>query len=255
MKKKKGGEGGANWMDTYGDMVTLLLCFFVLLYSISTISEENWKALVMSFNPNAVATSTETPGGDGPNADADQAGGPTMMGMTQEEVDQEIEELYQALQEYISQEGAQNSISAVKENGVVYVSFNQAVFFDGEQWSLREDSTPVLDTIGNILSKASDSINSIRIQGHTAQGDPNRPNNPTTDRFLASNRATIVTVYIQEHSELDPAKLTSEGQGQWHPIASNDTEEGRTQNRRVEMIISGRNIEEEVEGIRQYDTH
>ena len=41
-KKKGGGGGGANWMDTYGDMVTLLLCFFVLLYSMSTISEENW---------------------------------------------------------------------------------------------------------------------------------------------------------------------------------------------------------------------
>ena len=76
MKRKKGGGGGANWMDTYGDMVTLLLCFFVLLYSMSTISEENWKALVMSFNPLATETLTATPGGDGPNADADEAGGP-----------------------------------------------------------------------------------------------------------------------------------------------------------------------------------
>ena len=50
-------------MDTYGDMVTLLLCFFVLLYSMSTISEENWKALVMSFNPLATETLTATPGG------------------------------------------------------------------------------------------------------------------------------------------------------------------------------------------------
>ena len=49
-------------MDTYGDMVTLLLCFFVLLYSMSTISEENWKALVMSFNPLATETLTATPG-------------------------------------------------------------------------------------------------------------------------------------------------------------------------------------------------
>ena len=56
-------------MDTYGDMVTLLLCFFVLLYSMSTISEENWKALVMSFNPLATETLTATPGGDGPKAD------------------------------------------------------------------------------------------------------------------------------------------------------------------------------------------
>ena len=50
IKKKKGGEGGANWMDTYGDMVTLLLCFFVLLYSMSTIDEKKWQMIVMSFN-------------------------------------------------------------------------------------------------------------------------------------------------------------------------------------------------------------
>ena len=48
MKKKGGGGGGANWMDTYGDMVTLLLCFFVLLYSMSTVSEEKWRALVQT---------------------------------------------------------------------------------------------------------------------------------------------------------------------------------------------------------------
>ena len=41
MKKKKSGGGGANWMDTYGDMVTLLLCFFVMLYSMSTLDKEN----------------------------------------------------------------------------------------------------------------------------------------------------------------------------------------------------------------------
>ena len=52
-KKKKRSEGGANWMDTYGDMVTLLLCFFVLLYSMSSIDSDKWELLVKSFNPDA----------------------------------------------------------------------------------------------------------------------------------------------------------------------------------------------------------
>ena len=68
-KKKSSGGGGANWMDTYGDMVTLLLCFFVLLYSMSTITEDKWKALVLSFNPDAQKTVTETDGNKGPSAD------------------------------------------------------------------------------------------------------------------------------------------------------------------------------------------
>ena len=45
IKKKSSGGGGANWMDTYGDMVTLLLCFFVLLYSMSSIDEAKWNEL------------------------------------------------------------------------------------------------------------------------------------------------------------------------------------------------------------------
>ena len=72
MKKRNKGGGGASWMDTYGDMVTLLLCFFVLLYSMSTISEDKWKALVQSFNPNAVPTMMDPQGNDGPSADEQQ---------------------------------------------------------------------------------------------------------------------------------------------------------------------------------------
>ena len=61
MKKKKSGGGGANWMDTYGDMVTLLLCFFVMLYSMSTLDKEKWIALVQSFNPTEEGTGVREP--------------------------------------------------------------------------------------------------------------------------------------------------------------------------------------------------
>lgn len=60
---------------------------------------------------------------------------------------------------------------------------------------------------------------------------------------------------MSEHSEVDPARLVSEGIGQWRPVATNDTVEGRAQNRRVEMIVSGRDLEQELQGgILQYTT-
>ena len=238
MKKKSSG-GGANWMDTYGDMVTLLLCFFVLLYSMSSISEDNWKALVMSFNPQAVQIQTATDGNDGPSADpGGMSGVMPVPEESQEEIDEEIDTLFQAIRSYI-----------------VFVSFGNAVFFDGESPALRKESYPVLDAVSNMLSAAESSLQDVRIQGHTAQASTSRPNNPETDRNLSAQRAANVVAYIQEHCTVDPGRLISEGYGQWRPVASNDTVEGRQANRRVEMIISGRNLELEAqEGITQYYT-
>jgi len=62
MKKKKGNrptDGGGNWMDTYGDMVTLLLTFFIMLYSMSSLSEQKWEIFVRSIYPEDVKEAQE----------------------------------------------------------------------------------------------------------------------------------------------------------------------------------------------------
>lgn len=246
MRKKSSG-GGANWMDTYGDMVTLLLCFFVLLYSMSTISEEKWKMLVASFNPDALQTMTENSGNDGPNADPNELDG-SGMGLSQIDIDEDMNELYELLMTYIADNSMQDSISVSMGDGKVFVTFNQAVFFDGDSWTLKEESKPILEQIAGMLSSVADSIEEVRVMGHTAQGNPNKPNDIYTDRRLSAMRAAETLAYIQQHCTVDPARLVSEAYGQWRPVADNDTAEGRAQNRRVEMIISGRDLEKELEG-------
>ena len=253
MRTKSSG-GGATWLDTYGDLVTLLLCFFVLLYSMSTISEEKWKMLVVSFNPDAALTMTESSGNDGPNADPNELDG-TGMGLSQVDIDQDMAQLYELLVTYVAQQNAQDSISVSKGDGKVFVTFNQAAFFNGDDWHLREESKPLLEMVAAMLSEVAKSIDEVRVMGHTAQGDPNKPNNIIVDRQLSAMRAATTLAYIQQFCTVDPARLISEGYGQWRPVASNDTAEGRAQNRRVEMIISGRNLEEELEnGIQNFYT-
>lgn len=257
-RKAKSSGGGANWMDTYGDMVTLLLCFFVLLYSMSTISTENWKALVMSFNPKAVQVETATSGNNGPIADDELYEEPGMTDvaipkLSQEEIDQDITNLYEQIKAYIAQSGNESTISVTKGEGKVYITFNQAVFFDGESAELKPASWPILDSIAEMLDQAKDSIDEVRVTGHTARANPNVPNSVNVDRTLSSQRAANVIIYIQEHGTVDPARLISEGLGEWHPVATNTTSEGRARNRRVEMVISGRNLEEELsQGIQEY---
>ena len=255
IKKKSSGGGGANWMDTYGDMVTLLLCFFVLLYSISTIDQEKWMLVVQSFNRDALNSDNITPGpvGDETNEGGDGLPVPDL----NDEVDEALDELYDFLVEY-QQSAASDSISVSKGDDYVFVSFDDAVFFDGNSSYLRQDGKDVLDILIPALTEAGPYIDELRVLGHTAQATPNKPNDIVKDRHLASDRATEVVIYLQKNIGYDmihPGRIIAMGMGQWRNVAPNDTGENRAKNRRVELIISGRDLENELsDSYRQYYT-
>ena len=236
-RNKKSGGGGANWMDTYGDMVTLLLCFFVMLYSMSRVDESKWIALVQSFNPDYAVDEPSQIVVPGEIANEPVTGLPSAL--TQDQVEAALEELYVSMSEYAASAGLQDMVSLSKGSGYVFISFDDTIFFDGDSYVLKDGGKAILDQIAVPLAEASESINEIRVLGHTAQASPDRPNYVDVDRVLSSDRATVVTIYLQEKNIIDPARLVSVGYGQWRPIASNDTAETRAQNRRVELIISG----------------
>ena len=263
VKKKSGGGGGggANWMDTYGDMVTLLLCFFVLLYSMSTISEEKFKAIVQSFNPSSLETSTMTSGSEGPLADPSEGIGsdfglaPSEEEIEQSDIDELMEQLAQMLKEMAAESGQADNIEVTKGDGYVFVSFNDAVFFMGDSPTITAEGERILNTVADALNGAARASDELRIMGHTAQASPDRPNNVDNDRRLASNRATNVTIYLQKRVEISPARMVSVGYGQWRPVDTNATRDGRAHNRRVEMIITGKDLYNELgDALEQYRT-
>ena len=271
MKKKGGGGGGANWMDTYGDMVTLLLCFFVLLYSMSTVSEEKWRALVQSFNPSAVQDERATSGNEGPLADetdedamgmlqrdpatelGDELGDGTDLLEAIAEEQAALNELAEKLEDYAVQSGMEGSIDITQGDGYVFISFADAVFFGPDSYVLKPEGEQVLAAVSGMLSESVDHIDEVRVLGHTAQASMARPNYPDFDRFLSSNRATVAALYLQENSALTGDRIVSMGFGQHRPIDTNETPEGKAHNRRVEMIITGFDILNEIgDSIQQY---
>ena len=251
-KKKGGGEGGANWMDTYGDMVTLLLCFFVLLYSISSLDAEKWMIVVRSFNKDAIVKS-EVP--VGPDGSGDTSGGGGMPALT--EVEQDLTELYEFLASYAAANQEAGDIVVSKGDGYVFISFSDAVFFDGDSTLLREDGKQMLDGIMPALNECAPSIDQLKVLGHTAQAG-NTPNKAAGDRRIAGGRAAAVAAYIQDGTidNLDPARIVDEGHGQWLNVAPHDgTEENKVKNRRVELMITGLDMENELgDSIEQYRT-
>ncbi len=248
-KKSGGGGGGANWMDTYGDMVTLLLCFFVLLYSMSTIDQEKWMMIVQSFNKTAIVSTDDSP--RGPEGDgADELGG-GMPATT--EMDSKMEELLQFLQETAAAQ-ADDTIVVSQGDGYIYVSFNSSIFFAGDKYELLPEGKAIIDSILPTLNEAAPYIDELVVSGHTASALGRY--NATWDYELSSMRAARVVSYMVENStELDPARIQSKGYGQWRPVAGNDEESERTKNRRVEMMITGRDLEDKLsDSIAQYYT-
>ena len=239
-------------MDTYGDMVTLLLCFFVMLYSMSRIDETKWAALVASFTGVKVDEPSQVVV-DGALTDTPVEGLPS--GLTQDMVDEALEQIYLSISQSVSETGLNEKVSITKGSGYVFVSFDDTVFFDGNSYELRDEGKAVLDQVAEPLAAAGKAVNEVRVLGHTAQADPNRQNYVDFDRFLASNRATEVTIYLQKKNVVDPGRLISVGYGQWRPVDGNATAEERAHNRRVELVISGLNLEsEEGDSVSQYYT-
>lgn len=225
-KRNKSPEGGASWMDTYGDMVTLLLCFFVLLYSISSVDQAKWEIVVKSFNPDAEEVSQIVEDLQ-EEADDDVPGG----------VD-EFDNLYEQLKKKVEELGLESQIELFKGDGYTFVTFRDSVFFDGDSSVLKAEGRIVLDQFSSAISAAQDSIQEIRVMGHTTQASPDVQNEVESDRVLSAERAARVVAYMQEKGLVTPEKLVSEGYGQFRPIAPFDTEENRAKNRRVELLIT-----------------
>ena len=241
IKKKSSGGGGANWMDTYGDMVTLLLCFFVLLYSMSTIDQEKWMMIVQSFNKEAEVSVDDFP--RGPDGDNDAELGNDLP-MTQDEVNEQIEAILMYLEEYAAGQAESDSVSSTVGDGYMYISFSDDTFFGGDSYELTNRAKEVLGGLCPMLEDMKPYINEIQVSGHTASAQGTY--NPYKDWRLSSDRAAMVAAFIWENTSIQAARLTSMGNGQWLPVAGNIEEADRSKNRRVEIMISL--TEEELEG-------
>lgn len=230
-KKKKPQEGGASWQDTYGDMVTLLLCFFVLLYTISNVDQQKFAALVQSLNPDAVPP-VEATTGTGGEAAQEEEESPVS------EADGEFEDIYERLVKMAEEMGIQQEVDIFQGDGYTFISFRDKVFFDGDSPVLKDEGKVVLDSFCEAIAPAAGSIKEMDVLGHTSQGDPDSPNEAITDRVLSAERSAQVTAYIQMKEVLAPEKLVSSAYGQWRPIDSFETKESRARNRRAEILIT-----------------
>ncbi len=253
-RKPKDSVNTNEWMNTYADTVTLLLCFFILLFSSSTMNEAKWKQIVIALTGKWGDTEITEPRGktddipdtpipEIPDIEFPETGDKQEPGASPSEPDSTKvdltpnDRLYETIRGYIDDQNLTSKVELIKSERTVTLRFKDSILFDPDSAVLRADGKQILADVCDILKRSIEQIQMIHIEGHTASRPSGQPEFPNSFEF-STLRAVNVLDYAMLTAGIDRMKLSAVGYGQYHPIADNDTEEGRTANRRVEIIVT-----------------
>lgn len=227
--------GSPPWMMTYGDMVTQILAFFILLYSYSTLDLQKYKAAMASVSQ-ALGV---LPGGtsilQGPLVGSEETGVAEPPGVPEapESGPGELETLAAQVRAALEKTGFGGRFELVPGEDSLVVRFPDTVLFDSGQAELRPDSLPALDAVAEVLRQVP---NRVRVEGHT-DTDPISNFRFPSNWELSTARAGRVVRYFVDTYGLDPRRFESAGLGEYRPVAPNDTPENKQKNRRVDIVI------------------
>lgn len=271
-RKPEESSGGASWLNTFADLMNLLLCFFVLLFSMSTIDAQKLESIAASLSESfSIFSGGATALGEGvlisngvsqlneldqylnsmgksaqdnnrdDAFDSEEHKSSENGVETEQEVLEAIEsrnlesseQMVEVIEEILKEQNIDKEVDIDFTSQYVQLTLNGALLFDSGKADIKQAAVPILDKIGVILQKYSDS--EIEIEGHT-------DNVPMSGRYanndeLSSARALSVFEYLMSSTNLDPVMVKHTGRGEYIPVADNSTPEGRTQNRRVEIKI------------------
>ncbi len=255
-------KGAPAWQTTFSDLMNLLLCFFVLLFSMSTVDEVKQEKVVASFNQmfsvfeggaqaigdgmlisNGVSQLNELDEyinstgkmEDGEMISEDVAESVAEAQEAMEEAQmEESEKLAEKIQEALDEKDMADEVDVTFTAQFVQLTLKGALLFDSGSVLLKEEAKPVLDQVGLILERYAEGT--IEIEGHTDNVPMSGAKYSNNDE-LSSGRALSVFNYILSITNLDPANIKHAGRGEYLPVADNATPEGRAKNRRVEIKI------------------
>lgn len=227
-KEEKQKRGSPEYMLTYGDMMTLLLCFFVMLLSMSTIDPAKFMVAASSFQNAFSGVLKDFPtipihkeiltprlGGDEQNKRmAIQAAREIMEAIKKEKLDEAIK-------------------VEVTEKGIA-IKVSDPILFNVGKADIKPHFAGMLSEIFRIIDKVPD--NEIRVEGHT-------DNTPIHTREFPSNwelstaRAVNVIKFLHTKGGIHPSRLSAVGYGEYRPVSPNTTLENKQKNRRIEIYV------------------
>jgi chemotaxis protein MotB len=226
-----------SWLVPYADILTLLLALFIVLFASSSVDAQKFQQLASSFN-NIFSGGTSFLEYESPEPteiESLQTGEENEIEKERKEKDhEELKELQSKINNYIQDNGLDLSLQTRLTDEGLLVTLKDGAFFDSASAQVRPADAKLAREISDLL--VMNPPRNIIVSGHT-------DNVPINNRQFESNwhlsvmRSINFMKVLLENEKLDPSHFSARGLGEFEPIATNDTAEGRKLNRRVEILI------------------
>ena len=240
------------WMTTYTDMITLLFCFFVMLFALSNPDLHAFQAIAQAFGGGRPSIVELSPEGES-LIDMMRLDSmvlldfPAMSGelgfLTEDELDvvdqvlearRELLQMASDFQTYFAEHNLEERIEVEIGDDYILLTFGDGVLFDSGRAALRPDSLAVLSVIAGELYNLP--YNMIRIVGHTDDVPINTPQFPSNWELSAARAISVLRYFTDVHG-ISQHRVEALGRGEFSPVVPNDSNENRARNRRVEVKI------------------
>ena len=228
-RRAEGGGGGDNWLTTYGDMVTLLLCFFAILINAPEDNQVILTAISDYFSRFDWGYSL-TPGQMVPS-------GNVIADFPSQTRGRALGDALRRAVSLFNPEIRSNQVKITQDERGIVITFASDVFFNSASASINmESARNILFNLATLLSSEEVAERKFRIEGHTDSIGVD-PAGPFISNWQLSTERALSVLYYLVDVGVDENRMQISGFGPTMPLASNDTPEGRAYNRRVDIII------------------
>ena len=234
-------ENHERWVISYADLVTLLFALFVVLYASSKVDTnklvETSESMRWALNFKGEGGITRLSIFKGPPTEggcvANTGTNPVSSPIDRRVLEQKRKRMEKMLRPFLMERTKDPSVSFELENGRLRLRLGAMRFFDPASSSLRPEATALLDAIADELVTAKQNI---RVEGHT-DDEPVRTTRFRSNWDLSASRAATVVSYLEQAHGIPATRLMAAGLGAQSPLVSNDTQEHREMNRRIELVL------------------
>jgi chemotaxis protein MotB len=257
-------ENHERWVISYADFITLLFAFFVVMYSISSVNEGKYKVLSDSldsvfnaqqrtFDPVSVGNNERTQSNDQlielpvpgnyPSKEDYKYGVEGLFDDVEnhaarqgENKDNEVDHLSKITEQLamrLQQQLASDEVEIRGNDEWIEVNIKASVLYGSGSSELSSAAKEVLGKVSGVLQNK---LNPIHVEGYTDNEPISTVRFPSNWELSAARAASVVRYFEQQG--LDPERMAAVGYGEHHPVASNETEDGRSRNRRIALVIS-----------------